>query len=635
MHKLLTSLLIAASFPAAAQHMSRALRTAEYRALQQKLCRGWNTWSANSVLAHVYLPDGFALTLGLKSAGMGHNFQNTFFQANATARRLEKIRLGPHADDGSYTELTMEWNTGGADSKNAALVQSATENGEEYILINVEKRARLRAEQLMVETGYYWNRPGTVRRDGGVLKAQPGRPGGRAFEVRTTAPEVNDPFLTSNAPYLSVALEGRLAVYTGPEKSLEQVAAIVETHRAAHMKRLADYGEAREVFTAMQTILAWNLTYDPENDRAISPVSRGWSANWGGYVLFDWDTYFASFMYGLYNRDLAFANAVEVTKGITRRGFIPNSSSAYGIQSDDRSQPPVGSLMVLEIYKRHKETWFLAEVYDELLRWNRWWPGARDTKGLLAWGSDNVPQLVDGTFHSFQAALFESGLDNSPMYDGVPFNPTTDRLEMADVGLNGLYVADCRALAEIAGVLGKTADQRELLARGDKYAAALGTLWDETAGIYLNKRTDTGESSPRLSPTNFYPLIAKVATAEQAARMMREHYFNPLEFHGEWVMPSIARNVQGYQDQNYWRGRIWGPMNFLVYLGMRNYDLGAARADLAERSHKLLMKSWLSDRAIYENYNSITGAGNDVTSSDAYYHWGALLGVIGLMEQGH
>jgi hypothetical protein len=45
------------------------------------------------------------------------------------------------------------------------------------------------------------------------------------------------------------------------------------------------------------------------------------------------------------------------------------------------------------------------------------------------------------------------------------------------------------------------------------------------------------------------------------------------------------------------------------------------------------MKSWQSDRAIYENYNAITGAGNDVTSSDAYYHWGALLGVIGLMEQ--
>ena len=198
------------ALPAAAQHSSHVLRTAEYRALQQKLCHGWNTWSANSVLGHVYLPDGFALTLGLKSAGMGHAYQDTFFQANATARRPEKIRLGPHADDGSYTELTVELNTGGADSANLALVQSAAENGEEYILVSVEKRATLRPEHLIVETGYYWNRPGRVRRDGAVLKAQSGREGGRAFEVRTTAREVNDPFVTTNAPYLSVALEGAL-----------------------------------------------------------------------------------------------------------------------------------------------------------------------------------------------------------------------------------------------------------------------------------------------------------------------------------------------------------------------------------------------------------------------------------------
>jgi hypothetical protein len=46
------------------------------------------------------------------------------------------------------------------------------------------------------------------------------------------------------------------------------------------------------------------------------------------------------------------------------------------------------------------------------------------------------------------------------------------------------------------------------------------------------------------------------------------------------------------------------------------------------------MKSWRTDGAIYENYNAVTGAGDDVTSSDAYYHWGALLGVITLLEKG-
>ena len=626
---------LAGSRPVNAEENLRVLRTAEYRALQNKLCQGWNTWSANSVLAHVHLPDGFALTLGLKSAGYGRMYQDWFFQANETARRPEKIRLGPHADDGSFTELTLEWKTQDfrPDSNNILLVQSATENDQQYILITVKKRDSLRPAHLIVETGFYWNRPGTVQRDGQLLRARSGMASARGYEVRATAPDIQDPFVTANAPYLSLVLDGQIAVYTGPEKTLDVVKAIIDSHRAAHLARLAARAQASEVFTAMQTILAWNLTYDPANDRAISPVSRMWSAGWGGYVLFDWDTYFAAYMYGLYNRDLAFANAVEVTKGITRRGFIPNCYSAYNIHSDDRSQPPVGSLMVLELYKRHRERWFLAEVYDELLRWNRWWPTARDANGLLAWGSDDVPQLVDGITHNFQAALFESGLDNSPMYDGVPFNPRANRLEMADVGLNALYVADCRALAEIATILGKPEEARELQTRGSRYAASLGTLWDEKTGMYLNKRTDTGEFSPKLSPTNFYPLIAKVPTQQQAERM-QAHYFNPAEFQGEWVIPAIARNVPGFQDQQYWRGRIWGPMNFLVYLGLRNYDLPAARADLVERSSRLLMKSWESDRAVYENYNAITGRGNDVRSSDAYYHWGALLGVLSLLEKG-
>ena len=635
---LVAAAICAAALPAAAQSDLRILRTPEYRSLQQRLCRGWNTWSANSVMAHVHLPDGFAITLGIKTAGMGRTYQDSFFQANQSLGRPEKIRLGAHSDDGSYTELTLELPSGG-NSKNALRVESAEQDGEQYILVTVEQRAALRASHLIVETGYYWNRPGTVQRRGDAIEARSQSPDGRAFTVRTTGKEVSDPFLTQNTPYLAVPLEGRFAVYTGTEKTLDQIGALINAHRTLHQSKVPQinmdaHGDSPEIFTAMQTILGWNLTYDPENNRAISPVSRGWSANWGGFVLFDWDTYFASFMYSLYNKDLAFANAVEITKSITKHGFIPNAASAYNIRTDDRSQPPVGSLIAMEIYKRHPERWFLAEVYDELLRWNRWWPDARDHGGLLSWGSDDVPQLVDGTVHNFQAALYESGLDNSPMYDGVPFNSKTNLLEISDVGLNALYVADCRALEEMAAILGREEDSRELRVRGDKYASALATLWDEKSGMYLNRRTDTGEASSRLSPTSFYPLIAKVPTQRQAQRMIKEHYFNPREFYGEWVMPAIARDVPGFADQDYWRGRIWGPMNFLVYLGLRNYDLQGARTDLAQRSARLLLKSWHSDRAVYENYNANTGAGNDVRSSDAYYHWGALLGVIELLEHG-
>ncbi len=112
--------------------------------------------------------------------------------------------------------------------------------------MTVEKRAALRPEHLIVEVGYYWNRAGQVRREGDALKAQPGLQGGRTFEVRTTAAEVRDPFVTVGTSYLSMALEGQFASYTGPPKTIDQVKAIVEAHRDAHAKRLAGWRRGRK-----------------------------------------------------------------------------------------------------------------------------------------------------------------------------------------------------------------------------------------------------------------------------------------------------------------------------------------------------------------------------------------------------
>ena len=161
------------------------------------------------------------------------------------------------------------------------------------------------------------------------------------------------------------------------------------------------------------------------------------------------------------------------------------------------------------------------------------------------------------------------------------------------------------------------------------------TLWDEKTGIFLNKHTDTDSFSYRLSPTNFYPLLANVCTPKQAERMIKEHFYNTEEFYGDYIMPSIARNDPAFKDNNYWRGRIWGPMNFLVYLGMMNYDLKEARADLIAKSKSLLLKNWKEDGGVYENYNSVTGKGSDVTNADGFYHWGALLTFMEFIEKGY
>jgi neutral trehalase len=439
---------------------------------------------------------------------------------------------------------------------------------------------------------------------------------------------------------VKISLAGSIAISSDPSKPAEEIAKIIDNAGAKFAARKSGYPEAPEAYDAMQTVLAWNTIYDPGNDRVISPVSRTWSVPSGGWVLFEWDTYFAAYMLSLDCKELAYANAIAITNEITEKGFVPNNSQP-GIKSLDRSQPPVGSFVVKEIYKKYREKWFLDELFDKLLRWNRWWAENREIDGYLSYGSD--PYDYGDPYHrsyggigNLKGAKWESGLDNSPMYDDAIYDRITHQMLLADVGLISLYINDCQSLAEIAAVLGKSEIERELTERAAKYSMRLKTLWNAESGLYLNRDLLTGEFSHRLSPTLFYPLLAKVPDQKQAERMMKEHFYNPREFWGEFIMPSIARNDPAFKDNKYWRGRIWAPMNFLVYLGMRNYDLPDARKDMVEKSENLLLKSWLGERHVYENYNAETGQGGDAGGwSDAFYHWGALLGFICLMEKGY
>jgi putative isomerase len=185
----------------------------------------------------------------------------------------------------------------------------------------------------------------------------------------------------------------------------------------------------------------------------------------------------------------------------------------------------------------------------------------------------------------------------------------------------------------MADILGEKATASEIRERAARYRVKLETLWNDDAGIFLNKDLHTGQFSSRLSPTNFYPLLAKAATPQQAEVMIKNHLLNPKEFWGEWIIPSIARNDPAFKDQNYWRGRIWGPMNYLVYLGLRNYDQPEVSRQFAEKSYDLFLQEWKKNGHVHENYNGMTGTGDDVQSSDRFYHWGALLGYIQYLNE--
>lgn len=586
------------------------------------LKNGWNTWNVRSVLSHVLLPDGFAISLGIKTYCSGCCLREALI--GRKGKNDEKIVPGAHAYDGSYTALELEWNGVKVG------VETAVE-GDDWFAMITPLSTHVETPALTIEAAVLWNRDGVARRDGDRLVIGNGE---KSIAVHTSGTQRSDePVVEISSPYLLVILDSQILITTNPERMKD--AAVIVTKKKSEF--LAGRAELSEVYNAMQICLAWDTIYDPFKDRVISPVSRIWSCQSGGWVLFDWDTYFAAWMAGVENKELAYANAIAITDEATEKGFIPNFAHPSGFKSRDRSQPPVGSMTVQALCDRYNETVLAVKLFDQLLAWNRWWPDHRDYDGYLCWGSDPYTPVrgnqweTHGVNERFGGAL-ESGLDNSPMYDDVPFDEDKHLLMLADVGLMSLYIADCRSLADLAVRIGRNEAEGELNERAGRYADKLKLMWCDETGMFLNKNLVTGDYCPRLSPTHFYPLIAGVATQKQAERMADEHFFNPDEFWGEWILPAIARNDPAYTDQRYWRGRIWAPMNFLVYLGLRNYNLPEARKSLVEKSEALLLKEWREHGHVHENYHADTGTGCDIGSSDAFYHWGGLLGLISVME---
>jgi hypothetical protein len=591
----------------------------ELESLETELAKGWNTWNTNSVLSHVLLPEGLAINLQLLDGDSGDILEDALI-GRSEFDSMEHVIPGPHAYDGSYTELTLEWRD------IHIQVQSASVGNELYLLVTPITASP--ADSLIVDPEMMWEREGEISISQNLITGK--------TPTNTINVTVNADQVSPTSGQIEVSLATPIALSTDDARSIKDIAKVIDDARNDFLSERSAFDNAPELFDAMQTVLAWNVIYEPTNDRVITPVSRVWNVGWKGWILFEWDTYFAAYMHSLDNKELAYANVFAITSEITDRGFVPNFASSRN-KSEDRSQLPVGSFVVKEIYRKYREDSFVEEVFDELLTWNRWWPENRDIDGYLVWGSDpyeheELPEWLEKAIGEKQGAKWESGLDNSPMFDDATHDSKSHRLMQADVGLMSFYIVDCLSLAELAGSLGKTDIQAELQERARIYSQKLETLWNEEFGLYLNKNLITGEFSYRLSPTLFYPLVAGVPDQRQAQRMIDEHFYNPDEFWGEYLIPSIARNDVAFGDNTYWRGRIWAPMNFLVYLGIRNYELPEARRDLVEKSSNLLLQSWRGERHVYENYNSETGQGNDAGMSDKFYHWGALLSFIGLME---
>ena len=134
-----------------------------------------------------------------------------------------------------------------------------------------------------------------------------------------------------------------------------------------------------------------------------------------------------------------------------------------------------------------------------------------------------------------------------------------------------------------------------------------------------------GRFLTRLTPMNFYPLSGGAPDAGRAKDVLGL-MTNPKKFWGKYLLPTLAYDDPDWHQQDYWRGKVWAPVNYIVFDGLKRYAEPGQIADYADRSVNLFMSNWISQGVCGENYMSSNGR----QSSDPHYTWGALLCLIGL-----
>ncbi len=622
-------------------------------------------WNGIVFLAQAFhQPSGFALRIGSQSAKSGGNF----VEGMAVDSNIGEV--GPHAPDNSYCRvswknapraalITLEWSRindttvvgrlsakagfrlvletyfpeqgGGATSGSFSVdTQDRAILGERFFnqVFGSTSRFVLMADRPLVGSGYYQslehlaeNMRGTQR----LVSSLADEPNGEAAGLEIDGGD-------SEAIHFVAEIGWNSDTMMSDAKSLltaGRIDAILSEKAAAYESRRPKItGLFADTPTAIGNSIFWNTLYAPSRDLIFPSDSRIDANQWGGWIVGEWD-FFTTFLTSIEDQKETEAYLKAILLSQTATGMIPNMTSATATTTD-RSNPPVGAFTVWKVYERWHNRDFLEWAYPRLKKFHEWWfadrgdgqpfrDGNRD--GLLEWGSDRGSSPTVGGRGMLQAAKWESGMDDSPMWDDATYDAHTYTMTQDDVGLNSLYAADAECLAKIAAILGKD-DERQLFSgEYDRLKQLVQSkLWNPADGIYESRLWD-GSFSKRLSPTNFYPMFAGIATPRQAEIMVNQHLLNPNEFWGTYVIPTIARNDRSFDDQFYWRGNIWGATNYLVYLGLNRYHFDKVAFDVAQKSYDLFMDDWNKNQNYDEQYRASGGNGGGET----HYMWAGVL----------
>ena len=336
-------------------------------------------------------------------------------------------------------------------------------------------------------------------------------------------------------------------------------------------------------------------------------TGRDYFTGYSYKTLYDWDQYFEAIVqiYMGWPPDYIF-NAVRIfLDHQLPSGHIVRSVPGNEWHDPEHVKPFLCQILNLGRDCYGEPEWIAEpEYYARLKRYIDYWLVEMDTtqSGLSEWMS--APH---------------TGMDNQHERAGW----WKDRFSKG-VDLNCYLVRELRAFAALATSLERTEDAAETTQKADALADRIRTrMWNEEEGFFFDLDLRTGKQIPVKAVSGFAPLWAKVATPEQAERLVHEHLFNAAEFWTPQAVATISKSQPGYSRELLpkdlgcnWRACVWIPTNYMLYHGLRYYGYNQLGSILARTTHRLVEKS--GNR---EWYDSETGEGCGL---DPFWGWSLL-----------
>jgi Trehalase len=199
------------------------------------------------------------------------------------------------------------------------------------------------------------------------------------------------------------------------------------------------------------------------------------------------------------------------------------------------------------------------------------------------------------------------------------------------IDISSEMVLFARQLAQIAGILGLTAEGSHYAAEADRLAGVINhAMWDPQRRFYFDLTVD-GKSSPVKTIAAFWTLLAKVASPDQAEALAAE-LANPKTFKRLHRVPTLAADQPGYTPAGgYWKGSVWAPTDTMVMRGLENYGYHALAREIALNHLNVVAQVFEETGTIWENYAPDAAAPGKPARPD-FAGWSAIGPILYLME---